>query len=86
MSMYLLLVDTCRTYEKYKCKIDTYKILVDSGRTSEIDIYKILVDSCRTGEIYTSKIDTYKILVDSCRTYKKYTKYTYTTSDFLDTK
>ena len=42
MSMYLLLVDTYRTYEKYKCKIDTYKTLVDSCRTYEIDIYNIL--------------------------------------------
>ena len=55
MSMYLLLVDKYRTYEKYKCKIDTYKILVDS---------------CRTYERYPSKIDIYKFIVDSCRTYE----------------
>ena len=43
---YKILVDTCRTYEKYTCKLDTYKNLVDTCRTYKIDIFKFLVDTC----------------------------------------
>ena len=73
-----ILVDTWRTrlYStaayKQKCKINIYKILIDTCRTYVIDTYKPFVDTCRTYKKYTFKIDTFKFLVDTCTTYKKY--------------